>query len=108
LKLLLSLNGQGKNCVCHPAHSFLFINIYFISQPRTLYSAFDKCFYICDVVVVKSLYITFLIHKKNSLRSNSMHVTNNYKIGLWGIFGRMRALLSCDVWFFSCIASSNG
>jgi len=27
LKLLCSLTRQGKNCECHPAHSFLFINI---------------------------------------------------------------------------------
>ena len=27
LKLLCSLTTQGENCECHPAHSFLFINI---------------------------------------------------------------------------------
>jgi len=37
----------------------------FIKQPCALYTAFDKCFYNCDGE--KSLYITFLIHKKNSL-----------------------------------------
>jgi len=37
---------------------------YFINQPCAIYIAFDKCFYICDVVVVKSFYITFLIQKK--------------------------------------------
>jgi len=40
------------------------ICFYFINQPCTLYIAFDKCFYICDVVVVKSFYITLLIQKK--------------------------------------------
>ena len=29
-----------------------------------LHIAYDKCFYICDAVVVKSLCITFLIHKE--------------------------------------------
>jgi len=27
LKLLYSLTSQGKKCECHPAHSFLFVNI---------------------------------------------------------------------------------
>jgi len=29
----------------------------------------------------------------------------DYKIGLLGNFGPMHGLLSCEVWFFSCIAS---
>jgi len=37
-----------------------------------IYIAFDKCVYSCDVVVEKSLYITFIIHKR-SLHSKSMH-----------------------------------
>jgi len=40
------------------------ICFYFIYQTCVLYSAFDKCFYICGVVVVKSVYITFLVHKE--------------------------------------------
>jgi len=33
-----------------------------------------SCFYICNVVVVKSLYITFPIHKEQfALLSKSMH-----------------------------------
>jgi len=48
------------------------ICFYFISQPCALYIAFDKCFYICDVVVVKSLYIAFLIHKEQ-FAFKSMH-----------------------------------
>jgi len=39
------------------------ICFYFINQPCALYIAFNKRFYICDVVVVKSLYIAFLINK---------------------------------------------
>jgi len=30
----------------------------------TIYIAFDNCFYIFGAVVVKSLYITFLIHRE--------------------------------------------
>jgi len=37
----------------------------------TVYIAFDKYFYNCDVVVEIFLYLTFLIHK-NSLHSKSM------------------------------------
>jgi len=40
------------------------ICFYYINQPRTLHIAFNKCFYNCDVVFEKSLYITFLIKKK--------------------------------------------
>jgi len=66
-RLPCSLNRQGKYCECYPAHSFQFIIImggfigfYFINQPCALFIAFDKCFYMCDVVVLKSLYIVFL------------------------------------------------
>jgi len=40
-----------------------------------LYIMFDKCFYNCDVVVGKSLYITFVIHEKTVCIpiSKSMH-----------------------------------
>jgi len=69
-----------KTCECHPAHSFLFINmlgnyILLFHQSTmiiTAYIAFDKYFYNCDVVVEISLYFTFPIHK-NSLHSKSMH-----------------------------------
>jgi len=63
-KLLCSLTRQGKSCECHPAHSFLFINVlgggYFLLFHQSTmhiirYIAFDKCFYNCDVVVEKSL-----------------------------------------------------
>jgi len=44
----------------------------------------DKCFYICDVVVVRFLYITFLIHKEQFAFQ-----AHAYKIWLLGNFGRM-------------------
>jgi len=44
------------------------------SATHALYNTFDKCFYICDVAGVKSLYITFLIHKEQfALVPKSMH-----------------------------------
>jgi len=78
-KILLFLERFRKNCECHLAHSFLFINmfsnytlLFHQSTMRiTVYIAFDKYFYNCDVVVEIFLYLTFLIHK-NSLHSKSM------------------------------------
>ena len=49
------------------------ICIYFINQPYPWYIAFDKCFYNCDVVVERSLYIAFLIINEKSLHSKVMH-----------------------------------
>jgi len=70
LKLLWSLKGKAKiaNVIRH-TRSCLSINLaaicfYLINQPCASYIAFDKCFYNCDIVAEKSLYILFLIHKK--------------------------------------------
>jgi len=69
LNLRFSSTRQGENCECHPENSFLFIiwaaiRFYFINQPWALYIACDKCCNIYDLVAVKSLYITWLIHKE--------------------------------------------
>jgi len=36
----------------------------FHQSTMRIYIAFGKCFYICDVVIAKFLFITFLIHKQ--------------------------------------------
>jgi len=79
------------------------ICFYFITQPCALYITFDKCFYICDVVVVKSLYIIFLIHKEQfALQVHKLRIT--IKLGFWGTSGGcMSCLLVKSV--FLCIAS---
>ena len=83
-KLLCSLTRQGKNCECHSAHSFQFIIIvhwaatclYFTNQLCALYIAFDKCFYTFDMVVVKSVYIAFLVHKeKFAFQVHALRIT---------------------------------
>jgi len=78
------------------------------SPTSTPVIAFDKCFYICDMAVVKSLCFTFLIHKEQfAFQINALRITcikNNYKIGLLESFERMHGLLTCEVWLFSCIA----
>ena len=52
----------------------------FINQPCALF--IDKCVYISDVVVVKSLYITFLIHKKQfAFQVNALRVI--IKLSFW-------------------------
>jgi len=64
------------------------------------------CFYIRDVVVVKSLCITFLIHEE--WYATQVHaLVYKYKIVLWGNFERIHVLLPGQVWFFSCIAPSS-
>ena len=68
----------------------------FLFHQSTIYIAIDKCFYICDAVVVKSLYITFLIHRKVCIPSPC--INNNYRIWLFENFGRILGLLSCEVW----------
>jgi len=70
LKLFCSLTRQNKIVnVIQNTRSCLSIYwtptwFHFISQPCALHITFDKCFYNCDVVVEKYLYVTFLIHKK--------------------------------------------
>ena len=56
---------------------------------------------ICDMVVVKSLYITVLIHKEQfAFQVHSLKIT--MQLGFWGTSD---GLLSCKASFFSCIAS---
>ena len=58
----------------------------FINQPCALHIAFDKCFYISDVVVVKPLYNAFLIHKEQV--AFQVHVLRlTIKFGYWGTLG---------------------
>jgi len=62
--------------------------------------AFEKCFYTYDVVVVKSLYITFLIHKEQfAFQVRALRIT--IKLDFWGILG---GFIFSEIWFFSCIA----
>ena len=64
------------------------------------------CFYIRDVLVAKSLCITFLIHEE--WYATQVHaLVYNYKIVLWGNFERIHVLLPGHVWFFSYIAPSS-
>jgi len=57
LMLLCSLTTQGKNCECHPAHSFLFISIlggYMLLFSSATHAHCILClidYYNCDVVV---------------------------------------------------------
>jgi len=52
----------------------------------TIYIAFDNCFYICDAVVVKSLYFTFLIQREQfAFQVNALRIT--IKLGFWGTLG---------------------
>jgi len=63
------------------------ICFYFINQPSTLYIVFDKCFYICDVVVIKFLYIIFLIYREQfAFQVHALRTT--IKLGFWGTSGR--------------------
>jgi len=71
MKLLCSLTRQGKNCemssstlvsVCQVIRR-LYASISSINYYAHYNLAFDKCFSICEVVIVKSFCITFLIHK---------------------------------------------
>ena len=58
------------------------------SPTSTPVIAFDKCFYICDMAVVKSLCFTFLIHKEQfAFQINALRITT--KLGFW------RALSGC-------------
>jgi len=50
------------------------------------------------VVVVKSLYFTFLIHREQfAYQVHALRIIY-YKIRLFGNFGWVNALLSCQVW----------
>ena len=107
LKLPCNLTRQGKYCECHPTHSFQFIiimgsyRIHFINQLCALYIAFDNCFYIFDVIVVKSLYIAFLIHKEQfAFPVHALRITRKFDFG-----GTLSRFLSCEIWFFPCIVS---
>jgi len=48
-----------------------------------------RCFYICDVADVKSLYTTCLRTVSIDIQ---VHAKNNYKIRIWGNFERMHGL----------------
>jgi len=56
----------------------------------------------CDVVVVKSLCITFIIHKEQfAFQVLAFKITKKMDFGgVWAVGG----FLSCEIWFFSCIA----
>ena len=93
LNLRFSSTRQGKNYECHPENSFLFIiwaaiRFCFINQPWALYIACDKCFNICDLVAVKSLYITWLIHKEQ-------FTYQVHQLGISTILGFWRTLGGC-------------
>jgi len=49
--------------------------------------ALDKCFYISNMVVVKNLYITFLIHKKQfAFQGNALRMTTKLRIWVtWAV-----------------------
>jgi len=103
-KLPGSSTKQGKYCECHRTRSFSLsvwwaaMGFYFINQlcafpPCALYIAFDKCFYICDVEVVKSLYIAFLIHKeKFALQVHALRITIKFEfVGTLGGFSLVKS-----------------
>ena len=63
------------------------ICFYFINQPCALYIEFDTCFYICDVVVVKSFCIAFLSNKEQfAFQLHASWIT--IKLNCWGTLGR--------------------
>ena len=90
-KLHCSLTRYGKYCECHPAHSFQFIII--MGDCRILLHQSTMpiiycvwCFHICDVVVVKSLYIAFLVHKEQfAFPVHALRIT--IKFDFWGTLG---------------------
>jgi len=47
-----------------PVYYYLGGYLLIFSPINHAHFAFDKCVYICNVAVVRSSYITFLIHKK--------------------------------------------
>jgi len=54
----------------------------FINQLCVLYIAFGKCFYICDAVVVKSLYVTFAIQKEQfAFQVHALTITIKLDLG---------------------------
>jgi len=64
-----------------------------LHHQSTIYIAFDNCFYVCDAVVVKSLYVTFLIHREQfAFQVHALRIT--IKLGFGGTFrGCMRCSL---------------
>jgi len=62
-------------------------------------------FYIRDVVVVKSSYITFVIHKEQfAFQVHALRITKKLSFCLLSNFGQTRGLLSCEVCFLvSCV-----
>jgi len=76
---------------------------YFINQLLcALYTAFNKCFYTCDVVVVKSLYITFQLKEQFAFQIHALGITT---VQNWA-FGEHWADCSLVKFrSFSCIVS---
>jgi len=69
-----------------------------------LYISFDKCFYNCDVVVKKYLYITFLIHKETVCIPGPCIMKHNeskfyINLGFSGTLSGCNGLLFCEVCF---------
>jgi len=65
LKLLCSLTRQGKNCECHPAHSFLFINILggymlLFSSVNQPYASYIFC--LINYYTTVTLYLKVFVH----------------------------------------------
>ena len=78
---------------------------HFINQTCALYITFDKFFYNCDVVVEKSLYVKFLIHK-NTVCIPSPCIMNKFNINLdfWGTMGGcMGCSLGKSAFFMYCV-----
>jgi len=85
--------GKAKivNVIQHTVHQYtgpLCASISSINHAHcSLYVAFDKCFYICDVVVVKSFYIAFLVHKEQfAFQLHASWIT--VELDFWGTLGR--------------------
>ena len=78
-------------------------------QPCALYIAFDNCFYICNVVVVKSFNTVFLIHEEQF--AYQVHASwLPVKLNFCGTLGR-HGLFSCEVWagyFMYCVIKRIG
>jgi len=53
---------------------------------RIRYCVADKCFYICDKLVIKSLYSAFLSHKEQFVfQVHALRIT--IKLDFWGTLG---------------------
>jgi len=107
LKLHCSLTTQGKNCEYHPAHSFLFIIIlggYMLLFLQSNMRSINCVWQVVSTSVTWQLQnlctLNFQFIKNNLDWCQSPYIKNNYKIGLWGNFGKIHGLLSCEVCFF--------